>query len=315
MKIIIIALYFGKLPLNFNLWVNSCKKNKMIDWLFITDNLEVKNIEEQNFKVMSTTLEKLKYDFEKKLKFKIKLEKAYKLCDYKPAYGYLFYEKIKEYDFWGYCDLDMIFGKIDNFLSKDILNNYDKILRNGHLTLYKNTKEMNEAFKEKVKYTLDYQKVFKTNISCGFDESKKGIYGKILESNKKQYLEKIFIDINPKLNNFLERSGKKECYTYENGKIFINLLKENKLQKMEMLYIHFQKRNLIYPSKINNNLNYIISNKIISFSKEEEIIEYLKTLKNNSLKNGYYLIKFYFKNWYKMFKFKCFYIKNLMNKD
>jgi hypothetical protein len=312
MKIIIIVLYFGKLPANFNLWLNSCKKNKIVDWIFITDNIEIKIYEEKNFKVINTSLKNLKSKFEKVLKFEINLEKPYKLCDYKPAYGYLFKEEIKGYDFWGYCDIDLVFGKLENFLTEDLLTTYDKILRNGHFTLYRNTENINEIFKQKIIKTLDYKKVYNTDISCGFDESKKGVYGKSLEINKKQYLKKNFVDINPKIFNFLEKREKKACYTYENGKIFSNILKKDKLEKKEILYIHFQKRNIQCPNKIDTNLKYIISNKVISFDSEEEIIDYIKKIKNNILKDLYCLIKFYYQNIQNIVKFKYFYIKNLL---
>ena len=41
----------------------------------------------------------------------------YKLCDYKPVYGLIFDEDLQDYDFWGHCDVDLIFGDIRKFIN------------------------------------------------------------------------------------------------------------------------------------------------------------------------------------------------------
>ena len=40
--------------------------------------------------------------------FKIILDRPYKLCEYKQAYGYILQSYIKSYDFWGFGDLDLV---------------------------------------------------------------------------------------------------------------------------------------------------------------------------------------------------------------
>ena len=32
------------------------------------------------------------------------------------------------YDFWGHCDMDLIWGDIRNFITEDVLSKYDKII-------------------------------------------------------------------------------------------------------------------------------------------------------------------------------------------
>lgn len=39
----------------------------------------------------------------------------------------MFQEYIKDYDFWGHCDADLIFGDIRKFVTDDILNKYDRL--------------------------------------------------------------------------------------------------------------------------------------------------------------------------------------------
>ena len=44
--------------------------------------------------------------------FPISLERPYKLCDYKPSYGEVFKDELAGYDFWGNCDIDLVWGNI-----------------------------------------------------------------------------------------------------------------------------------------------------------------------------------------------------------
>ena len=66
------------------------------------------------------------------------LHKPYKLCDYRICYGAVFQDFIKNYDFWGFCDIDLLWGNIRTFITEGILNKYDKIGFQGHSTLVRN---------------------------------------------------------------------------------------------------------------------------------------------------------------------------------
>lgn len=308
-KIIIISIYIGTLPDSYFFWLESCKQNKNIDWLIISDKLN--SIEEKfsNIKVINYTLDDLKKLIEKKLGINIILDKPYKLCDYKPVYGLIFEEYIKRYDFWGHCDMDMIFGNIENFINDDILKRYSKILKNGHLVLYKNNKNINRMFQEKIKNTLYYKTVFNTSINCCFDESMKGIIGIFEALNIKSFYKKIFIDIEPSKYDFLEKDNRNCCYTYEKGNIYKYFINNENLIKNEYLYIHFQKRNINYSEvDFYKNDKYIIDNTIIPFKKEEDIKKYLNNKKNHFLKNIFKYLSFLKKNIIPSFRFKILFL-------
>lgn len=127
-SICLVVLYFGKLPNYFDLWLTSCKYNKTINFLLFTDD-KTKYDYPNNVEVIYTTFEGIRNQIQSKFDFKISLERPYKLCDFKPAYGYIFNEYLKEYDFWGHCDLDVVFGNLRKYLPEKILLNYDKIYR------------------------------------------------------------------------------------------------------------------------------------------------------------------------------------------
>ena len=95
-RAVIIIVYFGKLPKMFPLFLNSCRNNSNYNWLIFTDQ-ECSDIPE-NVRIIRSSL----HEFEKRVKERISnnlnINRAYKLCDYKVAYGLLFEEYITEYD-------------------------------------------------------------------------------------------------------------------------------------------------------------------------------------------------------------------------
>lgn len=100
--------------------------------------------------------------------FAITLHTPYKLCDYKPAYGEIFAPELSGYDFWGYGDMDLIFGDLRAYFTEDKLRKYDKFYAFGHLSLYRNTPENNAVYRQPV--GMDYRKAFTTREIAVFDE-------------------------------------------------------------------------------------------------------------------------------------------------
>ena len=99
--------YFGKFPKGFQFWLLSCKCNPSIDWLIFTDDKTPYDYPE-NVKVTYWTFNQMKKKAQAIYDFQIFLERPYKLCDFKPAYGEIFADELKNYDFWGHCDIDLV---------------------------------------------------------------------------------------------------------------------------------------------------------------------------------------------------------------
>ena len=82
----------------------TAKRNQNIDFLIYTDQnidqLEILNAENIEFKTLS--FDDLRKKVQSKFDFKISLKTPYKLCDYKVAYGLIFEEELKDYDYWGF---------------------------------------------------------------------------------------------------------------------------------------------------------------------------------------------------------------------
>ena len=111
----------GKFPWYFPYFLHSCRYNPTVDFLILTDNNDPSFELPTNVKIIPYSLGQFKTDAAKALGFDVAVESYYKLCDFKPAYGTVFADYIKEYDFWGYCDVDVIFGNIRAFMTDELL--------------------------------------------------------------------------------------------------------------------------------------------------------------------------------------------------
>ena len=116
-KIALINCFSGIWPPWFKYFLLSISKNSTIDWIFFADNY-LPDIQGENVLHHTFTLEDFSQLASLKLGFEIELNNPYKLCDFKPAYGKIFEDYLSGYDFWGYFDIDVIFGDIISFISK-----------------------------------------------------------------------------------------------------------------------------------------------------------------------------------------------------
>lgn len=249
--------------------------NTEIDYLIFSDN--TREDLPSNVKIINTTFDELKKQIQSKFDFDITLNAPYKLCDYRPAFGYIFDKYIKGYEFWGYCDFDMVFGDTTKYLTNEVLNSYDKIYQCGHLTLIKNTENNNMVFKSEGEPYYKY--VFQTDINAVFDEVD-GIQKKFKQKGLKVYTERDYADITPRHDRFLLSKAyvdigndnyKHQIFTYENGKVFRYYLDNKQVKKEEFIYIHIQKRNLPIVKELGNKF-FITYRGFIPF--EDKVTEY-----------------------------------------
>ena len=169
-RIAIIICYFGKMPWYFKYFSKSCEYNPSVDFLLFTDNDITESIP-PNIIVIRKTLADIANLASQKLTFPVSLTNPYKLNDFKPAYGFLFSEYLKQYHFWGQGDLDLVFGNIRSFITEEVLTEHDIISAKkehiaGFFTLFKNTEVVNLLFME----SKDFETVFRSSRFYCFDE-------------------------------------------------------------------------------------------------------------------------------------------------
>ena len=144
-KIALILPYFGCFPNYFHLWLKSASYNKYFTFMIFTDNWNENYRVPENVRIIKSSLDEIKRRVSQIIEYEFVLHNPYKLCDYKPLYGLIFEEYLKEYDFWGHCDPDIIWGDLWKFIGTEIFDNYDRIYERGHLSLYRNVNRINHA--------------------------------------------------------------------------------------------------------------------------------------------------------------------------
>ena len=150
-SIILLVPYFGKWPLWFDYFLLSCRFNSSIQWLFYTDCPVPKSAPSNvSFKEISFTAYKKKVS--NTLGIDFNPDNPYKLCDLKPALGFVHDSDIANYDFWGFSDIDLVYGDLRQYYTAERLSKYDLYSTHnrrvsGHFCLMRNTKKMREAFK------------------------------------------------------------------------------------------------------------------------------------------------------------------------
>lgn len=170
-KICMLYVYLGEFPWYFKFFLKSCKDNSNIDFIIFSDNSFSDYTVSDNIRFENITLADINILASSKLGFDVSVENAYKLCDFKPAFGVIFEDYIMNYNYWGVGDIDVILGNIREILTDNILNEYDVFFvrddyPTGFFQLYKNTFYINNLFRK----SHDYKKVFTTNKHYCFDE-------------------------------------------------------------------------------------------------------------------------------------------------
>lgn len=308
-KKVFVVPYFGEFPNYIQLWIDSCGRNKGFTWLILTD-CKTDNLKTyDNTIFFETSLEKVKQVFEKKLHRKVAIESPYKLCDFRVFYWLLIEEYSIKYDFWGYCDIDLIFGNLSTFLYEDLFFTYDRIYINGHLSLMKDTVFSKYMFLLKGS-SIELDQVFSNKVTLGFDEH----YGinKIWFNNNFPVYKQIqdIADIHPSFDEmtltYLPLNQKKQIFCLIDGGVYQIYIKRNTLIKREFAYIHIQKRKFTLIEEINNNESFIIGKSYFKKILDTSDSELKKLIKNSKKDNNSNLL-------FKVMNFIRFYKKRLLN--
>ena len=284
MKVTVILPYFGTLPNYFHLWLESASHNKEFNFLLILD--EELSVElPSNVTVIYKTFAEIQNLIHSKLGKLCQIGVPYKLCDYKPTYGVLFSEYLSDSDWWGYCDPDIVWGNLSAFITKDMFDSYDRILTLGHLSLFRNTSDNNNAYKKIIDMQYTSFEAFHFYKSVAFDEtgakslSDYGIYHPY--DNRKGILDiwprkfKFRTEITRGVENFF-------IAEYNNGHIYGHFVEDGKVSVKEFMYIHLQKRKMDIETK-DTNRYMIIPNKFVPY--DESLLSPDNIVKVNSLQD------------------------------
>ena len=275
MKIAFILPYFGKFDNLFPLWLESCRYNSDIDWLIFTDDKNSYKFP-HNVKVIYMSFTKIQQHIQQLYNFPIALNSPYRLCNFRPAYGEIFKNYLHEYDAWGFCDNDMIFGDLRAMIPNELNPKY-KIGKFGHLSIVNNTEESRQAYR----YADAFKIAFETEQPLFFDE---GCFMQILHKLGYKEYKLHIADFMPRLKQHivLEEKGrewmnKAHCFVWDKGKLWRYYAdNKRKIKKEEYAYIHFLKRPMEIATSIDlNQPLVIIPNRIFNMPVEEITVNFL----------------------------------------
>jgi len=162
-KLILITVWFGKLPEYFDLWLYTVK-NMNYDVLFVSDQ-QINDIP-NNIKYLNLTMEQFNKHLNKKTGYHVELKNVAKLVDVKPLFSFLFNEFINGYEYFGWTDVDMLMGDITKILNDEP---YFDIYSNGKMSfgplmIFK--KDLIELYK----YIQHYEDILNDSYVCKVDE-------------------------------------------------------------------------------------------------------------------------------------------------
>ena len=252
-SICLVRWWFGDYLPHMDCVLRSCAANPDINWLLLTDNPSRKNFP-PNVRTYLTSVEEFRKLFSDRLGFTVNLPKSEMLTIFKPAFGIFFEELLAGYDFWGCCDLDMIFGDLRKFLREDILAAHDKVLCRGHLTLYRNTPEVNRYFMRDCPGVKGYREVFQAGKFYQFDE-RSGVNLIFRYYNLRQFHDEFIVDVVPptrwKFTRFeggAIKNQPEQVFYWHQGKVFHAYYNcDEGINDDEYAYIHFQRRPMPAP--------------------------------------------------------------------
>lgn len=307
--------YFGKLPNGFDVWLKSCERNPTVDWLLFTDDGGSSSRAyhyPKNVHVTYMTFEQMREKIQACFDFQISLEKPYKLCDFKPTYGEVFKEELKGYDFWGFCDLDLIWGNIRKFMTDDVLSKYKRIGQQGHSMLFRNEAAINCVYRT-VLPTVNYQDILSDSASRAFDEnglrmiySELGIetFYEINFAHLFKYDANFYVGLLPNSEDY---KNWRQVFTWKDGCLERKYLHEGEVHSEEFMYVHYWRRPLTWRIESSRSMEELLLYPDVVTNHLPEKLDY-KTIKHLGRKKP---VQFYMKSlWMNRHKITVEKIKN-----
>ena len=240
-QICLITCYMGPLPDYFGYYVATCRQNSSIRFVVINDTLAESRVE-GNIEYWRMNLAELNAWASSALGTEVKLQSAWKINELKPLFGRLFRDKLSGFDFWGWCDLDIIWGDLRHFLNDRFLEEYDVVTSKamwtaGHFTLLRNQPLCNDLFarnpriiellNEKTYYAFEecshrWDGIPRTPDAFGPGEGYPSMYDIVRQAEASGEIRAHFKDIireHPQPVNYLYRDGK--LFDLGNGEEFM----------------------------------------------------------------------------------------------
>ena len=249
-KCALIICWIGKLPKYFPIFIKTCELNPEFEFfLFTDDNITVQL--PPNVKYFPFTMEEFKHRIYKIHLKDFSIKRAYRICDFRPMFGELFADELNGYTHWGYCDMDLIFGHISDFVTENLLK-HQAVFNGGHFTLIQNNSKLNNLYKCEGAL-FPYYYVAKTDGIFAFDETT-GIQRIAKNQNIDAVYGIPYIETEIKYHQLRSRFSKTnpdyQCFYWENGVLYRCKIDGDGIKYQTYAYIHLQKRKISFENDI-----------------------------------------------------------------
>jgi len=252
-KILIISPFFGKPNLLYRIWVKTLVGNPSISFLLPVDSEEtlsfISSLNAPNIKSFYMSIKDFQALAETTLKTKCLIQTGRKLADFRPAFGLMFAQYVKRYDYWGVCDSDVVFGNLREVFTDKWAASFDKYNVYAHLMIFRNTDENNHLFMSK---NLLKNATWKDALACPYNcYIEEFPISRVFDlSGKKTDIDfNDYADIH--VYHYRFRTSEKTSFgstpfilLWDNGHLFVLSKAKKSLEKHEIIYAHFQKRKM-----------------------------------------------------------------------
>ncbi|MCQ2028301.1 DUF6625 family protein [Stutzerimonas zhaodongensis] len=213
-RIVLLIPYFGRWPFWMPFFLAAVRRNPDIDWLFFSD-CGVPERLPPNVRIQEYSFAAYCELVSSRLGITFKPGSAYKLCDIKPALGYIHADDIQGFDFWGFSDIDLIYGDLRRYFTRERLARFDLLATHarrvsGHLCLMRNTAELRGLFMR----VPSWRETFMDDAHSAFDE---GAFSRIFIRHKNW--PEVVRRIADRFNPWRRRSEFVEAFTTPNARI------------------------------------------------------------------------------------------------
>lgn len=187
LRVRILVIWYGPLPYWWNFFLVSCKGNKKINWLFVSDS-KPKDWEGDNLDFLSLPLDQLWKLASDRLELNLdwKNYTSYKICDLRLGFGRVFEEHLVGFDWFAWSDIDVVYGNVGLHLERHLKATQGDVVSlfpnkiSGFLSLIRNTEDCLHLHEGKRGF---FRALLKPGY-CGMDEVrvKEGIRGYAIDA-------------------------------------------------------------------------------------------------------------------------------------
>lgn len=148
-RIAFVIPYLGAWPSWSRLFFLGVDNNRFVDFIILCEEAPFFRVPD-NVCVMAISRNDLVLRINMATGLSLTSITGHKLCDFRPFFGLIFSDLLEGYEFWGYCDIDMMFGDLSKLLDRGFLDSIDVFSAHdkqivGHFTLIRNSNTLNHA--------------------------------------------------------------------------------------------------------------------------------------------------------------------------